>query len=203
MKKRFSLAAILAVFVALGWYSKEKFCAQYPNEPLCVAPTPAPSPTATPVPLPTPTATPEPQPTPSPTPGPTPTPVPTPATQCGVRLDGDPVMDINPHASMRNYDATPKIRNADRCTEVGFVNRQTCPVTPEGDERRGPCECELMTGAATEKCSPVWEMKNATGTLRIELEDGWMGRLYGSGSGEIRACYPNGAACSAWTAVSL
>ena len=69
MKKKFSLAAILAVFVALGWYSKEKFCAQYPNEPLCVAPTPAPSPTATPVPLPTPTATPEPQPTPSPTPG--------------------------------------------------------------------------------------------------------------------------------------
>ena len=31
MKKKFSLAAILAVLVALGWYSREKYCAQYPN----------------------------------------------------------------------------------------------------------------------------------------------------------------------------
>jgi hypothetical protein len=60
-----------------------------------------------------------------------------------------------------------------------------------------------MTGTATEKCSPVWEMRNATGDLRIELEDGWMGRLYGSGSGQVRACYPNGNACSAWLEVSL
>lgn len=112
-------------------------------------------------------------------------------------------MDIGFHASNRNIDATPKIYNADRCTEVGFVNRQTCPVTPEGDPRRGPCECELMTGAATEKCSPVWEMRNATGNLRIELDDGWFGRLYGNGSGQVRACYLNGRACSAWLDVVL
>jgi len=107
-------------------------------------------------------------------------------------------MDINMHASNRNFDATPKIYNAERCTEVGYPGRLTCPVVPEGHPEREACEVKLMGGP-----SPVWEMRNGTGDLRIELDGGWMGRLYGSGSGEIRACYPNGNACSAWLAVSL
>ena len=41
-----------------------------------------------------------------------------------------------------------------------------------------------------------------TGTLSVEITEGWFGRLYGEGSGQIRACYPNGRACSAWEAVS-
>ena len=188
---------VLAALVAAGYYSKDKFCQSYPTHSICATPIPTPEPTVAP------TATPSPEPTQSPTPSPTaePTPWPTPppvADACFLSLRGDPKMDINQHASIRNYDATPKIYNAERCTEVGYVNRQTCPVATEGDPQRGPCEEKLMGGK-----SPVWEMRNATGDLRIELDGGWMGRLYGTGSGEIRACYPNGNACSAWQGVSL
>jgi hypothetical protein len=119
---------------------------------------------------------------------------PPPTEQCSLRLDGEPVMDIANHpAGSRNYDATPKIRNADRCTEVGFPGRQTCPVAPEGDPQRWPCEQELMGGD-----HPNWEIRNATGGLTIVLVDDWFGRLVGDGTGEIRACYPNGRACSSW-----
>jgi hypothetical protein len=162
----------------------------------CAVPTP--TPTATPTPEPTPTVEPTPVPTPTPTPTPEPTPTPPPVATCGLRLDGDPKLDINQHATVRNYDATPKIYNADRCDSVGYTGRQTCPVATEGSPQREACEVELMGGT-----HPVWEMRNATGDLRIELDGGWFGRLYGNGTGEIRACYPNGRACSAWLQVSL
>jgi hypothetical protein len=121
-----------------------------------------------------------------------------PSSQCTLPLDGQPIMDIANHPEgSRNYDATPKIRNAARCDAVGFPpGRQACPVCPEGCEQRQVCEQELIGGV-----SPVWQMQNATGTLRIELEGDWFGRLYGEGTGEIRACYPNGAVCSAWLGV--
>jgi hypothetical protein len=192
------IAAILAALVVAGYYSKEKFCQSYPTHNLCVIVTPTPEPTA--VPTATPEPTPSPSPSPEPTPVATPTPLPTapPVAQCGVRLDGQPRIDINLHASNRNIDATPKIYNADRCTAVGYVNRQTCPVCPEDCAQRGPCEEELMGGA-----HPIWEMRNATGNLRVELDGGWFGRLYGNGTGQVRACYPNGRACSEWLEVSL
>ena len=172
---RLVVPALLLTTLGLGGYA-------------CPVPTPKPSPT------PTPTATPTPEPTPTPTPEPTPTPVPV----CRASLRGEPKMDINLHAGVRNIDATPKIYNGERCTEVGYTGRMTCPVLPEGHPDRGVCEEKLMGGP-----SPVWQMRNNTGDLRIELDDGWMGRLYGTGTGDVRACYPNGAACSDWLAVSL
>ena len=61
MKKKWSMAAILAVLVAAGWYSKDRYCASYPTEPMCAS-TPAPEPTAEPTVEPT--AEPEPDPSP-------------------------------------------------------------------------------------------------------------------------------------------
>ena len=102
MNRKWSMAAILAVLVGLGWYSKDRYCASYPTEPMCAS-TPAPEPTAEPTAEPT--VGPEPQPSPvcppvgatcgcwhrppgeewqqlppctEPTPGPTPTATPTP-----------------------------------------------------------------------------------------------------------------------------
>jgi hypothetical protein len=45
-------------------------------------------------------------------------------------------------------------------------------------------------------------MRNATGTLNVQLSEDWFGRLYGEGTGEVQACFPNGKACSAWLPVS-
>jgi hypothetical protein len=119
-----------------------------------------------------------------------------PVAECGVRLDGAPVIDIYRHVG-RYIDATPKIKNADRCNSVGYTGRQICPVAMEGSPLRSSCEKALMGGA-----SPVWSMRNATGTLQIGLADDWFGFISGKGTGEVQACYPNGKACSAWLPVS-
>jgi len=161
-------------------------------------PQPTPSPTATPVPTPTPEPTPVPTPEPTPTPTPVPSPTPTPAEDCTTRLDGSPVMGAGKHGN-RIYDCTPKLTNAERCTEVGMPGRITCPVTPEGDPQRYACEVKLMGGP------PVWELKDATGTIKVEYEDNddpWKGRVTGTGTGKIRACYTNHRACSEWIEVS-
>ena len=155
MKKKFSLAAILAVFVALGWYSREKYCAQSPNEPMCVAPTPAPSPSATPTPGPTPTATPEPQPTPSPTPAATPTPLPTPTPTPGGTACPKPLAEgahwyLNNKRYGNGIDSTLRVAgDPEFCRLIHGVSVNDCHL--EGWPRRTACELEIMGGC------PVWQ----------------------------------------------
>lgn len=70
MKKWLNRAFILGLLATTGWYSKEKYCVEFPTSGICAVPSPTPS--STPVP----TATPDPTPDPTPTPTTPPTPVP-------------------------------------------------------------------------------------------------------------------------------
>jgi len=180
MKKRWVVAILLAL-VAAGWLSKDRFCQSYPDEAICVAPTPEPTPEPTPVPTPTPT--------PAPEPTPEPTPTPPPPGVCTIPLNGAPLLGAYFYAP-RIVDFTPKIQNAARCAlpEVGYPGRQACPVCDEACQQRGACEEALMGGAApTFTCDSI--------ALQCFSEDGWKVRVAGIGSGTLTACYPNRKAC--------
>jgi hypothetical protein len=168
VKKWFTRAGLLLLLVSLGWYSKTKYCQEFPNEPICVAPTPEPSPTATPTPVPTPTATPEP--TPSPSPEPTPEPTPTPGlTPCPktpsegayvylnnkrygngidstVRIYGDQEMCMLIHGVAVNDCHFEGMQGDRAACEMWLVKRQTgasggCPVWQYSEDARSGFEC--------------------------------------------------------------
>lgn len=128
-----------------------------------------------------------------PKPEPTPTPTPTPGTVCNAPLEGDPNMGAYWYAPQRVVDSTPRLVNAERCARVGYAGRVTCPVVPDEHPERGICEEVLMGGPR-----PLYELERTEGDLRWDYEDGWKARIIGTGKGRIRACWPNGKACSAW-----
>jgi hypothetical protein len=98
----------------------------------------------------------------------------------------------------RVIDATPLITNAERCRAVGFGDRISCPVVPDEHPQRLVCEHALIGGDR-----PNYEFVRDSGNLAWDYEqeaDGtmWKARIIGNGVGRIRACYPNGEACSPW-----
>lgn len=158
-----------------------------------------------PQPKPTPTPTPTPEPTPEPTPTPTPpepTPEPTPPMHCTAPLTGTPEMGAYWYSPWGRCDpgprciadATPRLISAERCNEVGYPGRIKCPVVPDEHPERGVCETVLMGGS-----NPVWQLEGDA-SLKVTA-DPWKAWVTGEGSGRIRACYPNGRACSPWLEV--
>lgn len=101
----------------------------------------------------------------------------------------------------RIADFTPKLKNKDRCAYYDFIingsPRLSCPTTQDADPRRGPSEVELMGGP-----TPRLEVIVLSGDITVSQPDGWKAKVHGSGSGKLRACYPNGKACSKWLVFS-
>ena len=122
--------------------------------------------------------------------------------ECTTRLDGEPLMGGPTSHQARVYDCTPLIKNMERCRDLGFLidgqPRVRCPAAQEGSPQRYPCEVELMGGPV-----PAWELTVTSGDLkRGNSSEDWAFRIKGTGKGKLRACYPNGKACSDWLAVS-
>lgn len=164
-------------------------------------PQPSPTPTVETTPEPTPEPTPTPQPTPTPTPEPTaPPPTQPPATSCTAPMYGSPNMGAYWYSPQRVADATPRLCSSERCNEVGYAGRACCPVVVDEHPERARCECLLMTGTASPVCSPKWELEQDAGAnLRWGYDDTeWKAVVSGAGKGRIRACFPNGKACSKW-----
>ena len=164
MKKWFSRVVILGLLVGIGFYSKEKYCQEFPNEKICVAPIPTPertvAPTATPDPTPVPT--PVPTPTPLPTPEPTPTPGP---ILFPVRFPvPSATLYMNAHRYGNGVDATVRVRgDRELCEALHHV-----PV-PSGDchfdsdvwlykDQRAEYEMAILNGC------PTWQVRG----LRVE-----------------------------------
>ena len=100
----------------------------------------------------------------------------------------------------RVADFTPLIYNPERCKALGFGDRMQCPTAPDESPQRYICEVALIGGQG-----PNWEFVRDTGDLRWSYEDDeplWKARVIGVGKGRIRACYPNGKACSDWIELS-
>jgi len=153
MKKKSWIVAVLLVMVGLGWYSKDKFCASYPNEPICVAPTPAPTPTPEP--------TSEPTPIPTPTPAPTPTPTPTPLpTKCPWKLSDYPEASLQAATKPQGqgFDHTTLVVGSQRyCADRGWTDgRRRCQVSIDEDPYKLTCELEFGSGGC-----PRWEFRSA------------------------------------------
>lgn len=201
MRKKVTIGSILLMLATAGLIGIDqyyKYCAANPSDSACPAPNPTPSPTVEPTPIPpTPTPSPIPTPTPSPTiaPTPIPTPVPTPTPEdpnvCTIPLNGTPELGVY-FLQDRLVDFTPKIRNAARCDlpEVGYKGRQSCPVCDEGCAQRGICESDLMGGIP-----PNYTCVSTT--LKCNRAEGdWQVHVNGIGTGTMKACYPNGRACT-------
>jgi hypothetical protein len=227
MKKKFSLAAILAVLVALGWYSKDRYCQQYPTEPMCVAPTPSPTPTVAPTP------------TPAPTPEPTPTPVPTPASACPKPLEPGAEVYLNAKLYGQGVDSTVRVRGDLAFCQAIHGDAAVADCHLEGWAKRVECEMELLGGCpvwqyrqppdtAVRAChqveddparmscdhfgdvvhrddplTPAFEGQPAScGLQRDELGHPAAGFfVVAHGAGEVRACRPDGQGCSPFRAV--
>jgi len=136
---------------------------------------------------------------PEPPPEPEPEPEPEPGDDvCTTRLDGEPLMGGPTSHQKRVFDATPLLKNMERCRDLGFLingqPRMRCPAAQEGSPQRYPCEVELMGGPV-----PLWDLVVESGDLkRGNSSEDWAYRVKGSGKGKLRSCYPNMRACSRW-----
>lgn len=147
-----------------------------------------------------------------PTPEPTPTPPNPNPGQCTIPLNGTPQAGAYWYdpwhvdvcgANTCTADFTPKIINGARCDlpEVGYPGRASCPVCSEDCTQRGVCECNLIAGTG-EPCQPNWELQVDSGDLSWVYVDNWKAKVRGEGKGRIRACFPNGNACSKWLEIA-
>jgi hypothetical protein len=112
------------------------------------------------IPIATPTPKATPTPTPTATPGPAPTPTPTPVAGCNPPLPPAIArMNTKIHLKGPKYtlDTTPLVHDAAYCKKVGFPDRVDCPVRPEGDPERIPCETYAVGHAYdTGRAGPTW-----------------------------------------------
>lgn len=93
-------------------------------------------------------------------------------------------------------DSTPLACSptGDRCRDLGWTDgRRCCAAAQEGDPSRLFCEGQLIGGP-----KPVYEVSD--GLSWVYENDNWKARIFGTG--KIRACYPNGLACSGWLVVN-
>lgn len=142
MKRASWIVTLLAALVAAGVISKGWFCRQYPDQPMCVEPTPEPTPSPTVEPTPTPS--PSPTPTVEPTPPPTPTPTP-PASACPKKPGpGSKVYVVNKNYG-QGFDRTTRVwGDPEFCRLIHGVALNDCHL--EGWPRRAACELELEGG---------------------------------------------------------
>ena len=177
--------------------------------PQAVAPAPAPTPNSSPTPTPVlagpaPKATPTPEASPQPGPA-SPTPSPGSPTTGGSGGCGDPLPPplsaINAKVHLKagdrwTLDSTPLVTDAVFCAKVGFPERTTCPVRPEGHPERIACEL-YVTGRAvdTGRPGPTWYYKGNLCTGRDSGCDNHPENqylLYVWAGGPYRACGRNG-----------
>jgi len=189
-----TLYGVAAALVLIGCHTITE---ELPTEPTT-------SPTTSPilkVPIPKiPIATPTPKATPTPaatpTPGPEPTPSPTPVAGCKPPLPpGIAKMNTKIHIKggpKITLDTTPLVHNAAYCTKVGFAGRVDCPVRPEGDPQRVPCETYAVGHAMdTGRAGPTWykDGKLCTGqpdSCENHPDNQYL--LWAYGSGYYKAC---------------
>lgn len=207
-----ALGTALAFALLVTWA-----CGSLPND----SPTqPDPGPVAGPAPAPGPTPAPNPTATPSvtlpgPAPAPTPTPEPTPPGEnpttpppgsegsagCGSPVP-PPLSTLNVKVHLRGgerwvLDSTPLVTDAVYCAKIGFPDRATCPVRPEGHPERAACEL-LATGRASDtgRPGPTWTLGGSlcTGRARgCENSPDNQYQVYAYAGGLYRACGQNGA----------
>ena len=156
--------------------------------PVAAAPTPAP--VAAPTPAPTTEATPTPT---APAPPKAPKPAPTDSQACPVpsQIRIKVHLPNGPNGSVMDSVALACGREA--C--AGFKNpdgttRQCCPLGPEGSERRGRCENEMVPDG------PSWQVRG--GSDRDHPTNPWLHFVHPPAN--VRACLPQGA-CSDWLSV--
>ena len=140
-----------------------------PTEPepvQSVAPAPTADPNASPTPAPI-WGAPGPKATPTPEPSPEPSPTPSPGSGESADACGSPLppvlsrLNVKVHLKLANawvLDSTPLVGpDAAYCAKVGFPDRSTCPVRPEGHAERSACEL-YVTGRAvdTGRPGPTW-----------------------------------------------
>jgi len=159
-----------------------------PASPILTVPIPK-IPLATP----TPKATPTPSPTPGP--GPTPSPTPTPVAGCGDPLPpGIAKMNTKIHLKGPKYtlDTTPLVHDAAYCKKVGFPDRTTCPVRPEGNPERVACETYAVGHAMdTGRAGPTWYKDGKLCTGQSDSCDNHPDNqylLWAYGNGYYQAC---------------
>lgn len=98
-------------------------------------------------------------------------------------------VSCKPHAKTADggdiFDCTPQVRDSAYCRQNGFPDRSVCPLRPEGDPFRGPCEIKSMGGD-----TPRYAVSGGT----LVLED-WHGGfqfiLRGSGQGVVTCTVPS------------
>jgi hypothetical protein len=87
--------------------------------------------------------------------------LPAPGSGCGYPYPG-PVVHMNCTIHMLasdvyTLDSTALVAGHDYCTLIGFVDRDTCPVRPEGSPERVPCEnWRLGNARDTGRPGPTW-----------------------------------------------
>ncbi len=174
-------------------------------EPSPQAVAPAPSPTANPNPTPTPVLG---GPTPKATPAPEASPQPSPSTPPAAGADGcgspvpPPLSAINAKVHLKagdrwTLDSTPLVTDTVFCAQIGFPDRSTCPVRPEGHPERTACEL-YVTGRATDtgRPGPTWSFAGSPCTGRAangcENHPDNQYQLYAWAGGLYKACGKNG-----------
>ena len=195
--KRLCLVVLTVGLASCGWMPasptqviKEMAAPQF-NVPV-VAATPAPTPASTPAPAPTPASEAPPTPT-APAPPKAPKPAPTDSQACPVpsQIRVKVHLPNGPNGSVMDSVALACGREA--C--AGFKNpdgttRQCCPLGPEGSERRGQCENEMVPDG------PSWQVRG--GSDRDHPTNPWLHFVHPPAS--VRACLPQGV-CSDWLSV--
>jgi len=194
-------AVFCLLVVACGSLPQETPTRPDPS-PQAVAP--APSPTANPQPTPTPVlGGPAPAATPTPELNPQPSPSTAPAEGTGGCSNPvpPPLSAINAKVHIRGgdrwtLDSTPLVTDAVFCAKIGFPDRSTCPVRPEGHPERSACEL-YVTGRAidTGRPGPTWYFGASLCTGRAsgcENHPDNQYQLMVWTGGQYRACGKNG-----------
>lgn len=200
MKKAIHLLAIGALMLA-GCHSITE---ELPTQPTSPSPTPKSGvltvsipaiPVITPPPPP-----PPPAPVPTPTPAPTPTPTPPSVAGCPAPLPVVSRMNTKVHIRGPNLwtlDTTPLVGpDYEYCKEIGFPDRNVCPVRPEGNPERVPCETYAVGKAKdTGRAGPTWYRNGklctgAAGDCENHPDNQYLLKAYGSGHYE--ACTADG-----------
>jgi hypothetical protein len=166
---RFVGPGLMAAACLLGW-SCGSLPEPTPTEPEPVS-RPAPSPEANPNPNPSPVfGAPAPSATPTPEPAPESSPSPPPPDSEGASACGSPtppaLSSLNVKVHLRAgdrwvLDSTPLVGpDPVFCAAIGFPDRATCPVRPEGHPERAACEL-FVTGRATDtgRPGPTWSLE--------------------------------------------
>lgn len=88
---------------------------------------------------------------------------------------------VKPHGASY-YDATPLVSNGAYCRSLGFPPGQTnCPIRPEGDPFRLPCELQSMGGQIE------WWLTDVEGDISIKPRQmSFQFQVLGSGKARVR-----------------